>query len=142
MVLRNPHLIMGFKDHFSGHADDYTSYRPSYPAELFTSLAQRAPAHALAWDCATGSGQAALGLAAQFEVVIATHASLHKSPPPMPIRACVMRWLWPRTPASPQARLIRLRWGRHCIGSISPPSMPKLPACSDREVCLRPGGTD
>jgi SAM-dependent methyltransferase len=75
MVSRDPHLSMGFKDHFSGHADDYTRYRPNYPAELFAWLAQRAPAHALAWDCATGNGQAALGLAAQFDAVIATDAS-------------------------------------------------------------------
>jgi methylase of polypeptide subunit release factors len=66
---------MGFKDHFSGHADEYTRYRPTYPAELFNWLAQQAPAHALAWDCATGSGQAALGLAAHFDAVIATDAS-------------------------------------------------------------------
>lgn len=66
---------MGFKDHFSGHADEYTRYRPSYPAELFNWHAQRAPAHALAWDCATGSGHAALGLVAHFDAVIATDAS-------------------------------------------------------------------
>ena len=66
---------MGFKDYFSGHADEYTRYRPTYPTELFTWLGQRAPAHALAWDCATGSGQAALGLAAQFDAVTATDAS-------------------------------------------------------------------
>jgi hypothetical protein len=66
---------MGFKDYFSGYADEYTRYRPTYPAKLFNWLAQRAPAHALAWDCATGNGQAALGLAAQFDAVIATDAS-------------------------------------------------------------------
>jgi hypothetical protein len=54
---RDSLLSMGFKDHFSRHADDYTRYRPTYPAEFFDWLAQQAPTHALAWDCATGSGQ-------------------------------------------------------------------------------------
>lgn len=75
MVSRDSPLNMGFKDHFSGHANDYTRYRPTYPAELFTWLAQRAPSRALAWDCATGNGQAALGLAARFHAVIGTDAS-------------------------------------------------------------------
>jgi len=69
---------MGFKDHFSGHAADYTRYRPTYPPELFTWLAQQAPARTLAWDCATGNGQAALGLAAHFDAVIATDASANQ----------------------------------------------------------------
>ncbi len=66
---------MGFKDHFSGHAADYTRYRPTYSPELFAWLAQQAPTHTLVWDCATGNGQAALGLAAHFDAVIATDAS-------------------------------------------------------------------
>lgn len=69
---------MSFKDHFSGHADDYTRYRPTYPAALFAWLAQQAPAHALAWDCATGNGQAALGLVAHFDAVVATDASANQ----------------------------------------------------------------
>lgn len=69
---------MGFKDHFSGHAADYTRYRPTYPPKLFTWLAQQAPARTLAWDCATGNGQAALGLAAYFDAVIATDASANQ----------------------------------------------------------------
>jgi SAM-dependent methyltransferase len=42
---------------------------------LFEYLASIAPGHALAWDCATGNGQAALGLVPYFERVIATDAS-------------------------------------------------------------------
>ena len=38
-------------------------------------MAQVAPGHALAWDCATGNGQAALGLAAHFQKVIASDNS-------------------------------------------------------------------
>ncbi|WP_127475388.1 class I SAM-dependent methyltransferase [Sulfurivermis fontis] len=69
---------MGFKDHFSGHAADYTRYRPGYPYALFAWLAQQAPGHERVWDCATGNGQAALGLAAHFDAVIATDASANQ----------------------------------------------------------------
>ena len=64
-----------FKDHFSRQAPDYARYRPSYPAGLFAWLAQIAPATTAAWDCGTGSGQAAIGLAAHFQRVIATDPS-------------------------------------------------------------------
>jgi SAM-dependent methyltransferase len=67
--------VTGFKDHFSGHAADYASYRPRYPDELYAWLASIAPARDVAWDCATGSGQAAVGLAPYFRTVIATDAS-------------------------------------------------------------------
>jgi SAM-dependent methyltransferase len=66
---------MPFRDHFSKHADDYARYRPSYPDALFDYLAERTPGHKLAWDCGTGSGQAAIQLAERFEHVIATDAS-------------------------------------------------------------------
>lgn len=64
-----------FKDHFSGVAADYRTFRPTYPAALFGFLAERAPDRALAWDCATGNGQVARGLAPWFDVVVATDAS-------------------------------------------------------------------
>ena len=64
-----------FKDHFSGHAADYARFRPAYPDKLFEYLASLAPAQDLAWDCATGSGQAAHALATYFDQVIATDAS-------------------------------------------------------------------
>ncbi|MFL6595744.1 MAG: class I SAM-dependent methyltransferase [Chthoniobacterales bacterium] len=66
---------MSFKDHFSGHASDYARYRPHYPTEMFAQLASLAPARQLAWDCATGNGQAAVALAPYFARVIATDAS-------------------------------------------------------------------
>jgi SAM-dependent methyltransferase len=53
----------------------YAAHRPTYPARLFAELAARAPSADLAWDCATGNGQAAVGLAAHFRRVIATDAS-------------------------------------------------------------------
>jgi len=65
-----------FKDPFSGHASDYSKYRPgAYPAALFKALAALAPDRETVWDCATGNGQAALGLAEHFARVEATDAS-------------------------------------------------------------------
>jgi SAM-dependent methyltransferase len=66
---------MSFKDHFSGHAAVYASFRPSYPPALFDFVASLPARHGLAWDCATGNGQAAVGLAERFERVIATDGS-------------------------------------------------------------------
>jgi SAM-dependent methyltransferase len=66
---------MAFKDRFSGHASDYAQFRPRYPAALFEYLARMAPDRSCAWDCATGNGQAAIGLAGFFERVVATDAS-------------------------------------------------------------------
>jgi SAM-dependent methyltransferase len=66
---------MIFKDHFSHHAGDYARYRPDYPPALFEFLAHSVRQHELAWDCGTGSGQAALGLADYFDRVIATDPS-------------------------------------------------------------------
>jgi len=66
---------MSFKDHFSKQAADYARFRPRYPRELFEYLGGVAPSRALAWDCATGNGQAAVELAEVFERVIATDAS-------------------------------------------------------------------
>jgi len=65
----------GFKDHFSRQAADYARFRPRYPEKLFRYLATIAPGKQLAWDCATGNGQAAVALAEVFERVIATDAS-------------------------------------------------------------------
>jgi SAM-dependent methyltransferase len=64
-----------FKDHFSKQAADYAKFRPSYPRELFVYLGKIAPSRQLAWDCGTGNGQAAVGLASVFDRVIATDAS-------------------------------------------------------------------
>ena len=65
-----------FQDHFSARAAGYAAYRPSYPAALFEWLAELSPGREAAWDCATGSGQAALGLAPYFRRVVATDASV------------------------------------------------------------------
>lgn len=65
----------GFKDHFSGHAAGYARARPTYPDSLFDFLAGVPSGRAAAWDCGTGSGQAARSLATRFPAVIATDAS-------------------------------------------------------------------
>lgn len=64
-----------FKDHFSSVAAAYAAFRPSYPPELFAFLAGLCPANTVVWDCATGTGQAARGLAEHFAQVVATDAS-------------------------------------------------------------------
>lgn len=64
-----------FKDHFSDRSDAYLRYRPTYPEALYAWLAESSPARGRAWDCATGSGQAAVALGARFDEVMATDAS-------------------------------------------------------------------
>jgi Methyltransferase domain len=71
---------------FSRVAREYSASRPGYPAELFAWLAAVSTRHELAWDAATGSGQAAVGLAEHFDRVIGTDGSeaqvLHARPHP------------------------------------------------------------
>ena len=64
-----------FHDHFSEGAAQYATFRPTYPPALFEWLASHTARHDLAWDCATGNGQAARGLAAHYTRVIGTDAS-------------------------------------------------------------------
>jgi ubiquinone/menaquinone biosynthesis C-methylase UbiE len=64
-----------FEDHFSKQSKLYAQYRPKYPNEIYAYLASLAPGHSLAWDCGTGNGQAAIGLAKHFDRVHATDAS-------------------------------------------------------------------
>jgi ubiquinone/menaquinone biosynthesis C-methylase UbiE len=65
----------GFIDAFSEAAERYATARPTYPKTLFQTLATLAPATRSAWDCGTGNGQAATGLAEFFESIEATDAS-------------------------------------------------------------------
>src|SRR6476661_3080761 len=65
-----------FSDHYSSVASRYASYRPGYPPALFAWLASVAPDRRRAWDCATGSGQAAVPLADHFAHVVATDPSV------------------------------------------------------------------
>ena len=63
------------KDLFSIQAADYARYRPSYPAELIEYITSFVQEKKLAWDCATGNGQAAVLLAPHFDKVFATDTS-------------------------------------------------------------------
>ena len=65
----------GFIDAFSDASERYATARPTYPSALFQTLAALAPATRSVWDCATGNGQAAMGLAEFFESIDATDAS-------------------------------------------------------------------
>ncbi len=67
--------VVNFKDHFSDAPAQYAEFRPSYPQNLFAWLALQCAQHETAWDCATGSGQAAAGLSPHFRQVMATDAS-------------------------------------------------------------------
>jgi SAM-dependent methyltransferase len=67
--------VRAFADHFSRLATGYAAYRPRYPDGLFTAIAAASPFRDLVWDCATGTGQAAGGLAAHFQSVVASDAS-------------------------------------------------------------------
>lgn len=82
-----------YADHFSRVAAAYASCRPRYPAQLFSYVANVAPARELAWDCAAGSGQATLPLAAEFQRVVGTDISaemLERAPrhPRISYRVC------------------------------------------------------
>src|SRR6185369_2143105 len=66
---------MSAPDTFGPRASAYAAFRPDYPDALIDFVASLAPARHLAWDCATGSGQAAVALAERFEEVVATDLS-------------------------------------------------------------------
>lgn len=63
------------KDLFSKQSDIYAKYRPGYPSELLSYILQYVSERKIAWDCATGNGQAAVLLSPFFEVVEATDVS-------------------------------------------------------------------
>lgn len=64
-----------FKDLFSRQSKEYAAARPTYPESMFDFLAGLVEKRELAWDCATGNGQAATFLAKYFDKVIASDAS-------------------------------------------------------------------
>jgi ubiquinone/menaquinone biosynthesis C-methylase UbiE len=63
------------KDNFSNQAATYAQFRPTYPKSLFDFILQHVDNKQVAWDCATGNGQAASVLADYFERVEATDIS-------------------------------------------------------------------
>ena len=66
---------MGDAPDFSEVSEEYAASRPLYPPELFEWLASLVRDREMAWDVATGNGQAAIGLAAHFARVVATDIS-------------------------------------------------------------------
>jgi SAM-dependent methyltransferase len=62
-------------DHFSSTSREYSFSRPIYPDVLYRFLNDITPNKDMAWDCATGNGQAAIGLCKYFKNVIASDAS-------------------------------------------------------------------
>lgn len=64
--------LMEYIQHFAQNPSAYLQFRPDYPAALFEYLAGLCQHHFLAWDCATGNGQAALPLAQYFTQVVAS----------------------------------------------------------------------
>lgn len=73
--VKDRNYFMTFKDHFTKQAESYAKFRPDYPDELFKFLASVSPSKELVWDCATGNGQAANGIAKYFKKIIASDAS-------------------------------------------------------------------
>ena len=63
------------KDLFSAQSKEYASSRPSYPPALFEFIVSLVDKKNLAWDCATGNGQAAVVLADYFNQVVASDIS-------------------------------------------------------------------
>lgn len=61
--------------HFGAYASAYRAYRPAYPEPIYDLVAEAAPRPERVWDCGSGSGQAATGLAGRFALVIATDLS-------------------------------------------------------------------
>ncbi len=59
-------------DMFGGHAKLYAQARPTYPQEIYTYITGLCESTNAVWDCATGTGQAALPLAEIFTKVCAT----------------------------------------------------------------------
>jgi ubiquinone/menaquinone biosynthesis C-methylase UbiE len=63
------------KDLFSKQAKTYAQFRPEYTDELYDFILQHVDNQHVAWDCATGNGQAAKVLAGHFTKVYATDLS-------------------------------------------------------------------
>ncbi len=60
---------------FNDKSDLYAQARPQYPADLFSYIKTLAPNTNSVWDCATGNGQATVGLSKIFDHVYATDIS-------------------------------------------------------------------
>jgi Methyltransferase domain len=68
-------MVSAYKDLFSNDSKQYAAFRPTYPKELFDFIFNHVTNFDVAWDCATGNGQAAKELASRFKKVCATDIS-------------------------------------------------------------------
>jgi hypothetical protein len=116
---------MSFKDHVSTQAADYARFRPRYPREMFKYLGTVARSRALAWDCATGNGQAAVQLTEVFDRIIATDASEKQIANAEPHERVEYRVASGKKAASNRAPLISSWSRKRCIGLISTAFTPK-----------------
>jgi len=64
------------KDLFSNHANQYATFRPTYPKELYNFIFSYVKNFGTAWDAGTGNGQVARDLSDHFEKVIGTDISV------------------------------------------------------------------
>lgn len=71
---------------FSLKSESYAKSRPYYPESLYKWILGHEASRSTAWDCATGTGQAARALADYYDVIYATDISeeqlIHAQPHP------------------------------------------------------------
>ncbi|MGE0485489.1 MAG: class I SAM-dependent methyltransferase [Gammaproteobacteria bacterium] len=127
-------MAEAYADHFSTTAGDYERYRPHYPDTLFDTLCAGLARRELAWDCASGNGQAVAGLVARFPAVVASDASfaqLSRVPPGAAVRRVVA--LAARAPlADASADLLTVAQALHWFAGE--------PFYAEARRVLRPGG--
>ena len=83
-----------FADHFSRLSTRYAAYRPRYPHGLFDAIVAASSPRERVWDCATGTGQAAVPLGERFRSVLASDASrqqIRSAPPHARVHYAVAR---------------------------------------------------
>jgi ubiquinone/menaquinone biosynthesis C-methylase UbiE len=125
-----------FNDYFSNVSADYARYRPTYPQALFDVIAEHAPAHDLAWDCATGSGQAAVGLSRRFRKVVATDASDQQLSHATPVENVEYRVARAEDSGIQSASVNAVTVAQGSTGSTWTGSMPKFAASARPLPCL------
>ena len=69
---------MQSRGYFANISQQYAAGRPTYPSAMFEFLCNKSPGLDRAWDCATGSGQAASQLTGRMRYVVATDISINQ----------------------------------------------------------------
>jgi SAM-dependent methyltransferase len=65
-------------DALFNHGNVYARYRPRYPVELASALAELTKTSGVAWDVGTGNGQMAALLSKHFEKIVATDVNANQ----------------------------------------------------------------